>query len=73
MAAQDTLSRLAAEGNGVAVEQARLAGHAALVADMNALVGSAALTRLGLGDSPWSLQSFRLEQAAAGKARGGAA
>ncbi len=38
MAAQDTLARLAAEGNGVAVEPARLAGHAALVADMNALV-----------------------------------
>lgn len=72
MAAQDTLARLAAEANGVAIDPARLAGHAALVADMNAIVGAAAEARLGLGDSPWSLQSFRLEQAAA-KARGGAA
>jgi hypothetical protein len=73
MAAQDTLARLAAEGNGVAIDPARLTGQAALVADMNALVGAAAKARLGLGDSPWSLQSFRLEQAAAAKARGGAA
>lgn len=72
MSSRETLARLAADGNGVTIDPARLAAHAAVVAEMNALVSGSALARLGLGDSPWSAQTFRVEESAAAK-RGDAA
>ena len=73
MSSRETLARLAADGNGVAIDPARLAVHAAVVSDMNALVAGCAHARLGLGDSPWSLHTFKVEESAAAARRGDAA
>jgi hypothetical protein len=67
MSSKETLARLAADGNGVAIDPARLAAHAAVVAEMNARVSGCALAKLGLGDSPWSLQTFKAQESAAAK------
>lgn len=70
MSSKETLAHLAADGNGVAIDPARLAAHAGVVADMNALVSGCALARLGLGDSPWSLQTFKTRESAAATRQG---
>ncbi len=67
MSSKETLARLAADGNGVGIDPVRLAVHAAVVAEMNALVSGCAHARLGLGDSPWSLQTFKVQESAAAR------
>ncbi len=61
----DLFGVVATQGNAVAMDAARLARHAAVVAEMNATVSAFALGRLQLGDAPWSLHTLRFAAATA--------
>lgn len=64
MSPTDAFAPLASEANGVVMDSGRLARHAALVAEMNAIIAPAAAARIGFADAPWSLHTMRMQEAA---------
>lgn len=57
--APDPFAAIATQANAVPMDEARIARHLALVADMNVTVAQAALEKLTLAASPWSLATLR--------------